>query len=810
MAGVSYEIRSARRILRRRPGSALLAIITIAISVTATSVLFSVAYSVLFRPLPWPNADRLVQVWETRDGTTNTMGRLLASTTFDAWRDAATTVDGLAAYRERSITLAGPDGAERVRIADVTPNLLGLLGAVPTEGRILASGDTTAAVVSAPLARRLFGGTGPWAGRTLDVSGQAYTVVGVLPASFGFPAAKTDGWLSFTWPSNAKEGYGLVFVGAVARLPAGVSPAQAAAEGEARARAAAPLSPGVQKMVFGTEGQPRIHSATLLDVQTERVRRALVATIVGMALLLVTAIVSLAGLQLARVADRRRELAMRAAIGASRGRLVTLLAAESLWLAVAGGAIALVSTWWLLALVPHWLPADFPRIGALAFDGVSFLIVAATTAATAGLAGMLPAWHAARLHVADLVADDARAPAGFGARAAAGRSRRVLLAAQMSVAVVLIVAAGLVVRTLAELVREDLGYTPANLVMARLIGTSTRIVRGSGIVSGDTLERLIARLGQLPGVTGVAVSTALPFQARSGRMSYGFTVPARDGSGREVPATVTENNVTPEYFDLVGMRVVTGRALNDGDYHRSPRTIVVNEAFARAYLGDRPLGPFANRGEIVGVVADVRDRGATAPVDPQIFELYDPSEGALLLRPSAIFLRTSGAPDAIIPLARDVVRSVDNRLGLDDVATMDARLSAMVAEPRLFAVVAAASAGFALLVAGVGLFSVLWHGVSGRTREIGVRTALGATPRTIAGQVMAEGLGVAALGGIMGLAAAALLARYVRSLLYHVAPHDPLVFAAAPAVLFAIAAIACYLPARRAARIDPVEALRAR
>jgi putative ABC transport system permease protein len=539
------------------------------------------------------------------------------------------------------------------------------------------------------------------------------------------------------------------------------------------------------------------------------VRPALLASLASAALLVGTAVASLIGLQLARVADRRRELAIRAAMGANRARLGALLVGETLWWCVGGGLAALFLTYWILELVPSFVPADFPRIGSLSFSTASFLAVAATTIAIAVVVGLVVSWRAVRPELTAAITDVPPTATTSAWGLPAGRSRRWLPTIQVAIAVVLLVGAGLVCRTLVELVREDLGYAPPNLVTARLIGTGMTRARGGGRVDPDTLHRLITRLKQLPRVTGVAVSTALPFQTGSGRINFGATLLAPDGSGRVLPAPASENYVTPEYFDLLGMRVVAGRELTDHDYRRAPPAVVVNETFARAYLGPHPVGALVSRrGEVVGVVQDIKDRGPGEPVDPQMFSLYDRDQGAIVVNPSVVYLRVTGDADLVIREARAVVRDVDERLGLDGATTIQAALSAMIAEPRLYAAVAAASAAFALLVSAVGLFGLLWNSVADREREIGVRTALGATRAAIVRQILREGLAIAAAGTAAGLVGATILVQYLRSLLYHVGPFDPLVFTAVPALLVVVSVTACLLPARRAAGVDPIEALR--
>lgn len=795
------EAFAARRILRRHPGLSLLSIATIVVGVTATSTLFTVAYSILYRPLPWPDASRLVRVWESRRGGTPIVDHRLTSVVFDAWHERMTTVDALEAYNPESVTMAGTDGAERVQAAQVTAGLLPLVGARPASGRLFANGDDHVAIVSSRLAERQFGAGKSAVGRTLQLSLGSFTVVGVLGATFAFPSADTDIWMPMpSWTSRRPSQSVLA---AIARLAPGVTPDQAATEAEARAAGAPPLDPAVAAMLFGRDGPVHVEADTMLDLATRNVKPALLVLLAAVALLMLTAMASLAGLHAAESSYRRRELAIRAALGAGRGRLAAQLVAEALWISAVGGAGALVATRWVLGAAPAVLPPGFPRVDAVVFDAVSLAALLVLTLVTALVVGLLPAWHASRLPLAAALAGT-RVASSFGARPAAGRSRRALIAGQMAVAVVLLVAAGLIGRSFVVLVREDLGYEPSNLLVARLIGVGAA---RSARVPAETLRRLVERLEHLPGVTGVAMSTALPFQKESGRMTLGFTTTNADGT--PTPAQASENDVTPSYFDLMGMRLVEGRLLEDGDRTRGPRPpVVVNEAFARAYLGERRLGPFANGGEVVGIVQDIRDRGSRDPVDPQIFTLYSDDQ-ALLLRPSAVYIRTAGDPLAAIPLARAAVRQVDARLGLDNVTTMSQRLNAMVAGPRLYAVIVSVFALLALVVAAIGLFGVLAFSVSRRTREIGVRGALGASPSAIARAVLGEGLLLSSVGIVAGLGAAAVSVRYLASILYGVSPYDGAVFTLVPLVLLAIAGLACFVPAQRAARVDPVVALRA-
>jgi putative ABC transport system permease protein len=808
-----HDVAMAGRTLRRRPASSIVAALTVALGVTSTATLFTLTYSVLFRPLPWQESERLVRVWEERRGGTP-LDLWLTNLTFEAWRASPSTVTAIEGYRDQSYVVAGPDGAMQVAGAAVTPGLIALLGGTPSAGRLFVEGDVDAVLVSDRFRDRLFGMGTDVIGRPLTFEGRGYSIVGVLPTSIAFPSPGTDLWVPLAVGTTRLGSFNIAMtMKVIARLASGATPAQAAAEAQSRANAVPPADPAQQTMIFGSDGQIEVHAVPLLEFATQESRPALLALLAGVALLLLTAVASLAGLQLARTVDRRRELAIRSAIGAARGRLATQLLAEAAWISAAGGVVAAIATRWALDATPAFLPPGFPRIETLAFDGVTLGAVVVLTAGAGLVMGLLPAWHIAhaRLTLAD--AEDDRSVVAFGAGTFLGRARGLLIAGQVAVAVVLLVSAGLVAKTLVALVTEDLGYEPGNLLVARVVGV--RADRNSRLAP-DAMRKVIERLDAVPGVTGVALATALPFQHASGRMALGFRLPGPDG--QDVPASATQATVTPSYFELLGLRLVEGRFLQSSDLGRDDRAgelCVVNETFASAYLKEPRLGPFPLGGEIVGIVEDVRDRGLREPVDPQLFCLYDtasrhPSSQAAraLAGQTRLLVRISRDPLTLAPTARAIVRDVDGRLGLDEITTMGERLAAMVTRPRLIALLAGIFAGFALLVASIGLFGALSYTVSRRTREIGVRTALGATPGRAARTVVRQGMTVAVAGTLAGLGAAALAARVMTSLLYEVTPYDPTVFVAAPATMMAVAALACYLPARRAARVDPVTALR--
>ncbi len=535
--------------------------------------------------------------------------------------------------------------------------------------------------------------------------------------------------------------------------------------------------------------------------------------LVAVGLLLATATANVASLQLARATTRRRDTAIRSALGAGRGRLARQLLVESSIVGLAGGVAGLLLAVGLTWALPAILPADFPRLDAIAINLRVATFALVLSLATGVVFGLLPMWQARRLDLIASLAEDGQAPVGGGGRSGIARARALIMAGQVAIACVLLVGAALLGRTFVALVGADRGYDPANVLTASLSmpGESFTTERRSQLV-GALLERVRGQAG----IRAAAAAGVLPLTG--GEAMMGFTMPARDGSSDSLQAQAMVRMVSPGYFDALGIRVFDGRGFTDADTLTARPVIVVNRTFATRYLGASPIGqelPVNASGRenrpdsvVVGVLDDVRQRGATDPPQPELYfcslqrESYDPQQVYLIVR-------TATEPAPFVPTLRALVREQDETLALDSVMTMEDRVWSSLAQPRLYAVLLGGFAIFALAIAGVGLFGVLSYSVAQRTREIGVRTALGATPGAIVRLVVGQGLTMTVIGLAAGLLASVWLAGLLGAFLYGVSAHDAVSFALVPLVLLLVALAACAVPARRAARVDPQRVMRA-
>jgi predicted permease len=824
LSGLALDLRFGARMLRRQRGPAAMAVITIALGIGAATTLASVAYHVLLQPLPWPNASRLVQVSETREGATRAWPGRLTNATYLAWREHPETIDALASWTTSELTLRAPDGApERARIARVTASLFEVLDAKPAIGRLFSPAEehTSAgqlAVLSFGFWQRQFGGRADILGRTLLFNGTPVQIVGVMPATFAFPDAQTMLWTPTEVPPVVapddhppeRVSRRLSIFSAIARLRPGVTAAQASAEATARSRTAPDPGP-VAIAMYGSNGPATVSAVSMVDAITSDVRPALLLLLAAIALLFATAVANVASLQLARTSARVREIAIRTTLGASGARIARQLFVENLLVSAIGGVGGLALTLGLHRLLPVVLPADFPRADAIAID---WPVVAVTVGLTlgAGVAfGWLPFLLARRVSVTAALAEDGTAPIGAGLRTRVARTRAVVMVAQVAVAAVLLLGAALLSRSVAALLHVDRGYQPEHLLTARLPLGDVSFTPQS---RATLVATIVERLAQLPGVTHAAMTTGLPLT--SGESLRSFPVPSLQAGQADVAAHASERRVSADYFAASGMRIVEGRGFVGADSVDSQPVVVVNRAFARAYLPVQAtaaelaitLFPGKERWQVIGVVDDVREQSAIDPTGPEMYLcVCQIAEGLTTSAPS-LLLRTAGDPASYIPTLQRLVRELAPSVALDSVMTMEDRLRLSLAKPRLYAVLLDGFGGFALLLAGVGLFGVLSQSVARRRREIGVRTALGAQPSDVALLILRQGLGATAIGLLAGLAVALALGRLVGGFLFGVAPYDPISIAVVTALLLVVGALACYVPARRAARLDPLKALR--
>ena len=812
------DLRSALRHLRREPGAALLAILTMGLGIGATTFLFSVANGVLLEPLPFPASDRLVRITETRAGRAGRVPGTMSNGTFLAWRDNPTTIEGLTGWMRRTATLEGTGDPTRVQVAIVSPSFFDVLGVRPLVGRAFvdedgpagaSSGARDVAIIAYGLWRERFGGQQSVIDRTIELDGRRMTIVGVMPREFAFPERETRVWTPFAVGAVKGSDGSLrmsIFSG-LARLRPGATPAQASAEATARARNAP--DPGMAAMaLFGSKAAPDVAAISAVDVMTADVRPAILILLGAVTLLLVTATANVANIQLARTMARRREIAVRSALGAGTGRIVRQLFAEHLVVGAAGGIVGLALVLAFQQMAPQFLPADFPRLDNIAID-LPVLLFAATTSLVASVAfGILPALQARKLNLVAALADDGTAPVGWSARSRTARFRGVIMATQVALACVLLVGAALLARSFRAMLHADRAYDASNVLTALVPLQSPRYTYAQRASIADAV---LTRVRSMPGVSAAGFASGLPLSPGTGGTTG---LHLRSPSGRDLDVQAALRIVSPGYLEALRQRLLEGRLFTDSDTASSQPVALVNRTFAHQYLDDRAIGvtlPIAlaakrDKPVVVGVVDDVRQRDLTGQPEPEVLLTFRQVEN----RPfdAALVVRSSGDPLAVAADLRGVARAVDSSLALEAVMTMEDRVMGSLAKPRLYAALLSAFAIVAGLVAGAGLFGVLSYSVAQRSREIGVRTALGAQRTDVVALVLRQAALITGAGLIAGLIAAAMLVRWLGTLLYGVNARDPLSFAGVAVVIACAAALACFIPARRAVRIDPLRALR--
>ncbi len=810
--GLINDVKYALRLLRRQPRFASLVILTMALGIGATTTLFSVTYGVLMKPLPWQAADRLVLLKETRGGRAPRFGSF-SNAAYLAWREEPKLAEEIGAWTGRTATLTGAGTAERIRSVNVTASLFRVIGARPIAGTLFTDTDESSPVVviAESLWRQRFGGDQALIGKSIQLDGEPRTVVAVLPDEVGFPDRQIKAW--FPFHVAPATGNLLSMFEAIVKLRPGVTVEQASAEGTARGRFAANTGM-TTTAIFGGDGAVEVAGRPLADSLTADVRRPLIVMLVAVGMLLLIAVTNIASLQLARATARRRELAIRASIGATSGRIIRQLVIESLALGVAGGAAGLALAWWLDRAAPSVLPSDFPRVTDVA-AGVPVALFAATLSLIASVGfGLLPALRFRRPNLVGSLSEDGVSPAGGSGRTGVARARLLIVTSQIAIACVLLAGALLMVKSFVQLLHADRGYDPAPVLSARVAlpapaYTATR--------RAEVVGRMMARLNSAPGISAAAFTTELPLT--QGGSTSAFTMPARDGSGGTVSIQASPRIVSPQYFRVLDLRILDGRSLEETDTETSEPVVVVNETFRKRYLGDRVIGeklPMALWGQnqagdasIVGVSEDVRYIGATTTSLAEIYFSFRQLKAGI--RPSIawLFMRSNDAPGALAGTVRSVVTEADATLVPESIMTLEDRLLAgSLARPRLYAVLIASFAILAVIVTGVGLFGVLSYSVSQRTRELGVRAALGAGRFELVRLIVQQGLWVASAGIAAGLVASIWLTRFIETLLYGVTAGDLSTYLIVPVAIVLVTVIASVVPARRAAKLDPVKALR--
>ena len=823
------DVRHALRGLRRNAAFTATVVCVLAAGIGANSAMFGIVYGMLIRPLPYPDPGAIVRVGEADRGQPQSRAALLTNTTLPPLQAEAESFDQLAAYRTRPFDWDGPDGRTALNGAWVSPSLFPLLRARPRLGRLFTEADARAgaervALLSHGAWTRRFGSSPDVVGTVMALDDTPHTVVGVLAERFYFPRPDAEVWTPWVMPSITSPGPGeqppafVLAFNALGRLRPGVSPERAATEVRTiLERIDSDFLRRIRRSDDDAPGAPPVVDARVIPLQEVMVgeyRPALLALTAAVALVLLIACSNVAGLLLARGVTRRRELALRAALGAGRGRVARQLLTESVVLGLGGGLVGLAAAAAVLRAVPALVPGYVARLHEAEIDGVMLAFTLGLSVLVGLAFGAAPAFQWSRSGLVATLNEGSRHATGGFRLLRSNRTRVVLAAAQAALAIVLLVGAGLLLRSFAGLISIDRGYDPADVIAARTRNPDR------GAPSRPFSEALLEGMqgmARLPGVAAVGLSSGLP-------LAYSSMGAKIRAAGRPAPEHPTESwiqVVSPGYFDVMRLRLRSGRLFTRLDGAGSSRVVVVNETFAREVFGGAPVvGRHVLFGrsaggqplEVIGVVADIRysGLGAFESRAEAFLSVHQPGTPAELFSFSPfISVRTAGDPSEVVPLLREAAAAAHPRASLEDVRTMDARLSATFAQPRFYAVFAGFFAALALFLAASGLYGLLSYTVAQRRREIGVRMALGAQARDIVALVVRQGAALVAAGAGAGLLAAAAASRILESFLFGVTAYDQFTFVGAPLSLAAIALVACWLPARRATRIDPMETLRA-
>ncbi len=803
------DLRFGLRMLRKHPGFAAIAVLTLALGIGANTAIFSVFHGVLLEPLPFPDPHRLVTLWSQEDWPYGTNGPEY----FDL-RERQTTLAGLAVYRVVGGNLSGQGDPVRVTAAAVTAGFFPVLGVEPMLGRAFGEeedqpGKDPVAVLRHGFWQRQLGGDPKALGRTLSFDGISYTVIGVMPPGFAFPDG-ADLWLPAALdPANpaGRTGHGL---GSVARLRPGVSLDQASEDVRRISRAMHEEHPEAYPERFRSGWTLRVEplQASLVgDVQP-----ALLALLGAVGLVLLIACVNVANLLLARGTAREREITVRAALGASRGRLVRQLLTESVLLSLLGGAVGLGLAFWGLDQLVGLAPQGLPRLAGIGISAQVLAFVLAVSVATSLLFGLAPALFAVRGKLDEPLRNRAEGSAGPGRE----HLRGALVVLEVALTLVLLIGAGLLLRSFSNLRQVDLGFRTEQVLTVHL--TLPRSSYPTAEARASFYDGLLARVGALPGVEAAGAISVLPL---SGDFSFALMA---EGMAANFPESYPHGlvvlsgprAVTPGYFRVMGIALLAGRLFEESDRGDAPLVVMVSDDFAReawpdaaSVVGKRIAFPTSGEAEwrtVVGMVRDVRDEKANL-AGRRYKDVYFPHAqqpaGDMFLT-----LRTAAEPTGLVGAVRGEVEALDPTLPLYEVRTMAEVVAHTLARPRLNALLMALFAAMATVLGAVGIYGVISYGVSQRTHEIGVRLALGAQPGDILRQIVGRGMVLVAAGLALGLAGAVVLTRWLESQLFGVAATDWAIYGAVAGLLAAVALAACYLPARRAMAVDTATALR--
>jgi putative ABC transport system permease protein len=798
------DVRFALRGLARNPAFAITAILSLVLGIGASLAIFTVTDSLLLRPLPYRDARQITLVWERNRQTGRTPYNAVAPGNFVDWRAQNQVFESMAGFRDVRSVLSDGSRAEELENQYVTAELMPMLGVQPSRGRLISPaedrpGAEGVVLISHRIWQNWFGGDENIVGRKTTVDSRPATIIGVMPSGFYFISRETELWQPLGLnPANDYRKTDGRWMRVAARMKSGVTREQAQSHMEALAARLEAAYPAFDK-------NWTVNVEPLRDAMVREVKTSLLVLTGAVVLLLAVATANVANLLLARYTARRREIAVRLSLGAARGRIIRQLLTESILLGLAGGIAGIVAARWavtgLLALAPRALV----RGTEVVMDWRILIFAAGLSLLTGILFGLAPALVTSAGSLIHGLRDDTRGSIGTG-----GHLRSWLVGAEVALSVVLLVGASLLFRSVVGLQAVDPGLKPENVLTARVTLPGGRY--GEAARRTQFFARAVEQMEQLPGVRSASAISFLPFAGMAAGTHVGIAGRPPAKPGEEIVATI--RTVMPGYFKTMGIPIKRGRDFNAADNAQAaPIRFMVNEAFARGHLaGEEPIGKQINAimsrtnpfGEIVGVVGDVKDGALDQEPRPTVYYNHAHlSYGGMVL-----VLRVEQDPLTLAEPVRRIVRGIDPAQPVAEIRTMDSVVAETFARQRFSAQLLSGFSITSLLLAAIGIYGVLAYSVSERTREIGVRVALGAEPGRIVRMIVGAGARVVVIGTAAGIGGAFALTGFLKKLLFGIGPRDATTFTIVPAVLLAVALAAAYVPARRASRLDPMEALR--
>ncbi len=793
-ANILRDTRYALRQLARTPGFTVVAILTLALGIGASGAIFSVVNGVLLRPLAYPHPESLVRVHEILQK----FGRFsVAPATFLDWRQQNTVFERIGAMNSTGATLVGATGAERIAGGLVSWDMFDLLQVTPALGRTFRAdedvpGKDTVVILSHGMWQRRFAGDRGILGQTLTLSGTPVTVIGVMPAGLVF-MSEAEFWRPLALSANPTRGGH--FLGVIARLKPGVTVQQAGAE----------MKTISERLAVQYPDASANESAEVIGLQESVVagiRPALLTLLGAVGVVILIACANVANLLLVRASVRGKEIAIRTALGAGRGRLILQMLSESIVLALAGGSVGLLLAYLAIRPLQTLSAGSIPRVANVSIDGSVLLFALGISVATGILFGLAPAWQASRSSIGSVLKEGGRS-----STASSGRwVRSGILVAEVAMSIVLLVGAALLLRSFARLTNVDPGFRPEHVLAFRVALPNTYPKRPQRVAFFNTL---LDRLGALPEITAAGMTQALPMR---GDYILSFTIQGQPAPKPNEGPSANYRAVSPNYFQAMGIPLVRGRTITERDGEQSPMVAVVDQKFVERHFPDRdPIGQGIDIGngsdgfyEVVGVVGNVRDASLETSPAPTMYVSFTTD----VFSGMWVVARTTGDPTALAAAVRQTVHGIDRSLAAFAMTPLATAVSDSVAQRRFSMLLLGLFALIALFLAAVGLYGVVAYSVSQRTQEIGLRMAIGAQRGDVLRMVVGGGMKLAVVGVAIGVASALALAQLVATMLFEVTPFDPASYSATALVLLAVAALACYVPARRAMRVDPIVALR--